>query len=363
MRHNEPDPLPAGLEGIEPAWLSAALAKRFPGARVRRVSVVDRHSGTTGRGRITVEYDERADAPESFFVKLPPENEAQRRFVQQLGFGESESRFYLEIRPELSLQAPDCYFAAWSNDGDGRFLLLLEDLVARGMALPRPRDPEVLDYARQVVTDLAGLHAAFWQSERFGTDLAWLRPPSRGGGNTNLIERAVELFGGDMHPDFTRLGEILSSDYAGVANALDDGAPTLVHGDAHMGNMFLIGSRIGFLDWAVLSRAPGMRDVSYFLCNSIPPDVRRANEKDLIDLYCGTLAEAGCRLDRNRAQAQYRLGAVYSWIAATTTAAMGSQWQKQTVGLAGMRRATESIVDLGTVDALRERLDRASRSK
>ena len=48
-----------------------------------------------------------------------------------------------------------------------------------------------------------------------------------------------------------------------------------IHGDPHSGNLFLDGTTIGFLDWGMVSRSPGMRDVAYFCCNSLPTDVRR----------------------------------------------------------------------------------------
>ena len=50
---------------------------------------------------------------------------------------------------------------------------------------------------------------------------------------------------------------------------------------------------------------------------------------------------------------RYRLGVLYAWVAATTTAAMGSRWQPIEVGSAGMARATEACADLDTVEAIR----------
>jgi hypothetical protein len=54
---------------------------------------------------------------------------------------------------------------------------------------------------------------------------------------------------------------------------------------------------------------------------------------------------------------QYRLFSVYAWVAATTTAAMGSRWQPFEIGYAAMRRTTEAIDDLDAVGLLRDRLD------
>ncbi len=47
---------------------------------------------------------------------------------------------------------------------------------------------------------------------------------------------------------------------------------------------------------------------------------------------------------------------VYSWISATTTAAMGSQWQPAEVGRRAMERTTQALIDLDVLGLLSERL-------
>jgi hypothetical protein len=47
------------------------------------------------------------------------------------------------------------------------------------------------------------------------------------------------------------------------------------------------------------------------------------------------------------------LFAVYSWVSATATAAMGSKWQPEHIGLGGTTRATLAATDLGSLDLLR----------
>ena len=46
------------------------------------------------------------------------------------------------------------------------------------------------------------------------------------------------------------------------------------------------------------------------------------------------LAAGGVTLDADKAWERYRLFAIYSWLAATTTLAMGSKWQPERIGLA-----------------------------
>ncbi len=128
-----------------------------------------------------------------------------------------------------------------------------------------------------------------------------------------------------------------------------------MHGDAHLGNLFVddaAGGRPGFFDWAMVWRAGGLRDVAYVLGNSIPTDVRRAGEREWIARYVATLAGLGVTVSEADAWEQYRVLVVYSWASATSTAAMGSQWQSERIGQGGMRRATATIEDLDSVAAL-----------
>jgi aminoglycoside phosphotransferase (APT) family kinase protein len=146
-----------------------------------------------------------------------------------------------------------------------------------------------------------------------------------------------------------------------ICDVWDEGERSLIHGDSHLGNLFedLGGPHpeIGFLDWAVASRGPGIRDVAYYLSNSMPTELRRAEERDPIRRYGDGLVAAGVEPPGPDALwHRYRLHVAYSWVAAAVTSAMGDKWQPKAVGLASMARATAAVDDLGTVDLLRDAL-------
>jgi aminoglycoside phosphotransferase (APT) family kinase protein len=136
----------------------------------------------------------------------------------------------------------------------------------------------------------------------------------------------------------------------------NEGEHTLIHGDDHIGNLFVDDGRTGFYDWAVASRAPGVRDVAYFLCNSLPVETRRAEQDSLLARYRKALAANGWTLDAQTVSDQYRLFSIYSWIAAVSTAAMGSQWQPVGVTRPALISTTAAIEDLDVVGLLNERL-------
>jgi hypothetical protein len=237
--------------------------------------------------------------------------------------------------------------------------MVLEDLVATGCEFPHPDDADIADRARDIVEQLATLHAPFWGSARFGGDgdLAWLaeRTMGGGGGGGQFIRRAVEVLGAQMDETFHRIADIYLARTQDIVELWQVGVGTLVHGDSHLGNLFVdveAGGRTGFLDWAVVCRAPGIRDVAYTMCNSVPADVRAAIERDLVDRYCQLLADHGVTLDPDEAWDQYRVHAVYSWVAAAATAGMGSTWQPVEIGLAATRRATAACADLDSAGRL-----------
>src|SRR5204862_5001626 len=172
------------------------------------------------------------------------------------------------------------------------------------------------------VEQLAHLHAAYWESPRFATDLGWV-PERAGFGKSDgkdpaatraagqFIHSALATFAHEMPPVFRAIGELYASRTAEILDLWDQGERTFIHGDPHGGNLFDDSGRTGFYDWAMCSHSPGMRDVAYYLCNSIPSDTRHAIECDLLDLYRHTLAANGVKLDAAIIAMQYRLFAVY----------------------------------------------------
>ncbi len=130
-----------------------------------------------------------------------------------------------------------------------------------------------------------------------------------------------------------------------------------MHGDTHAGNHFVDGSSVGLYDWAVISRSPGVRDLSIYLGNSVPTDLRRAQQDTWLRAYHRVLVEAGVDAPSfDELWLRFRRGVLYSWVGATTTAAMGSKWQPFEVAKLGMDRATASCADLETIDAIRAAL-------
>ncbi len=69
---------------------------------------------------------------------------------------------------------------------------------------------------------------------------------------------------------------------------------TLLHGDPHLGNTYLLpGGRAGLLDWQLMMRGSWAHDVTYLLVTALPPEVRRAHQHELLGEYLDLLAAGG----------------------------------------------------------------------
>jgi hypothetical protein len=344
-------PLPVDVDDLTAAWFAEVLQRD-----VAEATLLERSSGTTGRAHVALRGD--PGVPATVFVKLPPFDERQRVLVDKTGMGVAEARFYRDLAAEVPVRVPAAWFA--ETDGD-RYVMVLEDLGATGCRFPTPDDDDIEARALDIVEELARLHARYWASDRFdaGGDLEWLagRATRAGGAGRAFIGKAVEMLGAEMDTEFHRIARIYMEHAEAITRLWNEGTGTLAHGDPHIGNLFVdvaAGGRTGFLDWAVVCRAPGMRDVSYVLCNSVPQDVREANERTWFDRYCDVVAGEGIVFDRDRLWLEYRLLAVYSWVSATATAGMGSAWQPIEVGLAATRRTTAACAHLDSAGLLEE---------
>jgi hypothetical protein len=345
--------IPAAVEDLRPDWFSEVL-----GLPVTAVHILDAHSGTTGRARVGLTG--ATELPRSAFVKLQPFTEEQRGFLRKVGLGVAEARLYDTVGGELPVRIPRVWHAA-CDPADGSFVMVLEDLTAAGCRFPIPADDDVLDVAASLMDELALLHATYRSR-----DLSWLTPPDgmrrkptdgeMAARRTYFIQSGLDQFGADMGPAFRALAELYIARSGDIISLFGDGEHTLIHGDDHIGNLFVDGGRTGFYDWAVASRAPGVRDVAYFLCNSLPVEARRAEEESLLARYRPTLAANGWNLDPGTIAEQYRLFSVYSWVAAVSTAAMGSQWQPVEVTRPALISTTAAVEDLDVVGLLSERL-------
>ena len=351
--------IPLALEEITPDWLSEVLAGPYPGSVVSAVELETAHVGTTGRALLRVTYEGGSELPTRLFVKLPPDDTAQRNFVAEVGMGRTEARFYRELADELGIAVPRCLYANFNAAGD-RYIMLLENLQDRGCTFRNASVRYSLDYLRQVLDAFVSLHGQFWNSRRFAAGLDWIQPPVFHPMGPALVKRACDQLAAGMPAVFTDMASLYLDHTGDIHQLWNEGVPTLVHGDIHDGNMFYDpGWRgrggPGFLDWGVMSRTSAMRDVAYFLAATPTPADRREHLSALLDYYFERLQErVEERLERDALMREFRWHTAYVWVGAVTTVAMGNQWQSLNYVTATLERLHLALEHSAGVAALRE---------
>lgn len=296
---------PSDLQELTPEMLGAALATRAPDVVVEHVDIVaakrcgDGVASTADRVVVDLTYAAGTGAglPRRLVLKTMLASPHAPAAMY-----ENEVRFYREIRDGLGIETPTAY-ASHFDPATGRFGLLLEDLTARSARFPSALDPVTLPEVRSILGHLATLHARFWDSPRFAGDLRWVATPTSGGMFDVFDTIGLDLIDDQVsrHPFKAELIAPLGRDLAQMWELLwqvqerHTVAPTtLLHGDPHLGNTYLLpGGRGGLLDWQLMMRGSWAHDVTYLLVTALDPEVRRAHQRDLLGEYLELLAAAG----------------------------------------------------------------------
>ena len=355
---------PAELDELTPAILQAALSERSEGVLVDRVDIVaakrcgDGLASTADRVVLDLSYAAGTGAglPRRMILKTMLASPHAPAAMY-----ENEVRFYRELRDGLDIETP-AFFASNFDPTTGRFGLLLEDLTARDARFPSALDPVSLDEVRSILGDLATLHARFWDSPRFTGDLAWIGTPVSGGMSDVFDLIGLELIDDQVsrHPFKAELIAPLGRTLPQMWELLwqvqrqHTAAPTtLLHGDPHLGNTYLLpGDRGGLLDWQLMMRGSWAHDVTYLLVTALDPETRRAHQRDLLAEYLELLRAAGAAdvPSPGAAFEQYRKAALWGLVIGWLICPPENYGQPITE--ANISRTVAAVTDLDTLAAI-----------
>ncbi|GIX30251.1 MAG: hypothetical protein KatS3mg124_0723 [Porticoccaceae bacterium] len=175
-------PLPASLEEVTPAWLTAAVRTRHPAAVVKACEVVEVIHGTCTKVRLALSLAGSGDIPSALVLKAGFEPHSDSMYPTL----EKEVRAWRELLPHLPLHTPRCHFAAYEPE---RRLaaVLMDDLVARGVRFCHPLRPASPAQVARRLAALARFHAASLGSPRLAPGGEWAWVP-------DILEAAVTYF-------------------------------------------------------------------------------------------------------------------------------------------------------------------------
>jgi hypothetical protein len=300
MASDNPYPLPIDIADITPAWLDAALRSWNPGVTLEDAEILDISHGTCTRIRIRLDMDEAARGagiPERVILKggFEPHSRAMHYMHAE------EVHAYADVRPVSPLRCPACYFAGY--DAQARQgIVIMEDLVARGVEFCHAQRPQHPELVAKRLTALARHHAMTWGK-------ADIQPGGRFGWAGHVADGftryASELLTPEIWQSYvdSARGAAVSVRFhsldwmkgvlAKLATFGRSLPNVLIHGDTHLGNLYIdIDGEPGFFD-SLPHTAPAMYEISYHLTCALDVPDRRAHERDLVAHYREELIRCG----------------------------------------------------------------------
>ncbi|MAE94072.1 MAG: hypothetical protein CL910_05375 [Deltaproteobacteria bacterium] len=350
-----------------------AASEPLPPLRAVRLPGVEFESSNCTNFLVELEFENDDPVgrplPRTAYVKLPCRDLGTRAFANAVGFWEVEATFCERVAARVPIRVPRVYAVARRG---ARFVLLLENLqelpgarmfINRDMAAGTT--PE---RARQCLRSFAQLHAAFWgwtAEQRDALVPASLHTYLAPGGRemTRALNAAAigpaqraapDIFGAEHAALFRRATE----KWDALIDAWYGGPLTLIHGDSHLANCFEYsspeGPRIGMIDFQGMHWCKGIRDVQYFLINSLEPGILAEHEGELIEAYLEALEERGVVLEVEEARDQYRAFSFQTLMVAVTSIGLGSLTERDDTLRTVLRRSVAAIERLGFGDWLSE---------
>jgi hypothetical protein len=275
-------PVPDTLEqALSARWLTAALQPSLPGVDVVAVTpgpVVDRIS-TNARFSI-----ECADGASHALCVKGYFNEIGRTAPY---IGAPEAGFYRDLAATTGVRTLRAVYAD-IDPATRRGVVITEDVVAQGATFLDGNSPYTPEQTADTLAEFARLHAATWA--RYA-EADWLAP---------RLGRVLEVWGHAKTIEIiTRnLGSARDAhrlvDAYRVLMTPETGPWCVIHGDAHVGNLFVDGAGVtSLVDWQLVQRGKWYFDVGYHIASTLTVEERLRTEGDLLRHYLDALASHG----------------------------------------------------------------------
>jgi hypothetical protein len=301
-------------QALDAGWLTDALGLRYPGIEVTRVTpgpVVERLSTNA---RFSIEC--AGGLPDGLVPTLCVKGYFGEKGRAMMHVGEPEARFYATLAEATGVHTLRAVYA--DVDPQTRHgVVITGDVVAAGGEFLDALSPYTPDQTAQSLAELACLHAHSWGQNDM-VDEPWLASRL----STYFAYRGVPdiqaNFDGPVGIDVTP--EV--ADAERLANALRALAArgegpgwTVIHGDAHVGNIYLDAQGCpGLLDWQVVQRGHWGIDVGYHIGSALTTTDRERAERDLLEHYLGCLRSHDVEPPAwDEAMDAYRAGLAYGY--------------------------------------------------
>jgi len=346
--------IPTRWEDVTPTWMSAAIGRRHPDAEVDEVTLLFRDDGTNRRARFGLTY-RAGSGPPTVFAKAESDVPGRREIHARNGNLFNEPLLFRSGVP-LPVDHPLAYLAI-VDEPELDYLVVMEDLLARGVDPLDATRPMTVDQAARGVRGLARLHSLYWEKVAADPALSWVQPFRAVGWRGPLrmgVPPGLERAGMTVPPEVRELTgeELVDHLWTRYLGSVSTGPQTLLHGDAHIGNTYVLpDGEIGFLDWQVVRRGHWSHDVGYFLQSALTEEDRRRSEAELVEEHRGCLdVPFDARPTAEDAWLRYRASAVHGLTLWLVT--LMSDVHRREVSLTLTQRFAAAFVELETTAAL-----------
>lgn len=342
---------PAHPDDITDDWWAAVLGRAPQRWRWEAIG-----TGQVGDSvRFTLDFADEA-TPVTLAGKFAAADPTSRGTAAMLGLYAKEVRFYRELAPQLPIRTPQTLFAEMADDG-ASFFLLFEDLgPARGGN--QITGCTIAD-ARAVVQQAAALHAPSWHNPAM-LDADWLQPdPAAAAMVKALYPQAQatfrERYRDVLEPEYMALCKALAEITAATDRVTEK--TSLVHGDFRLDNVLFDikggAEPVAVLDWQTLTIGNGLTDIGYFLGCGIGDELRRAHERELLELYCAEMTARGVPMNVEQIWRDYVVGALHGVSTAVFSAAFVVRTPRGDANFLSMARGACALcLEHGSLDLM-----------
>lgn len=296
-----------------------ALLPVSSSADICAVNRLDIHPISSNCNNLVIELQQTADSrlPSSLFIKLPSHSFITRWFFNVIGSWRLETFFFTHTAKHIPVRTPITYAASAQGS---RFALVQENLYADPLVklftnLDMLKGPSI-DLVRRCLDTFAKIHASTYHTAPQDRDA--LLPMSQHillAPATRTISQMLNKQA--LAPCIKKQPGVISEPLIAayrksIANwdtLLDNwfaGPLSIIHGDSHLGNFFINGNEMGMLDWQAVHWGKGIRDVQYFLIDSVPANILAEHEQALVHYYIERLGYYDVEMSFDQAWTDYR---------------------------------------------------------
>ncbi len=303
-------------EATDKDWLTQALVPVSGGAAIESVEVVEVIKTMATKVRFAVRFAGSAQS-QGFCLKGFLDVDAATAKGGATTVREAD--FYGQIAPLISVRTPTCVSSIIDREGQ-QGVIIMRDLIKDGARFCSALEAFSVDQAAQSLEQIARLHVNAKLLERF----SWVDNRIAQLARAQYVPQPMlqELLDGPRGeglPARTRDAAVLIAGMKALAR--EDGAQkqTLVHGDAHAGNIYMTSAgpglaKPGLIDWQLLQKGSWALDVPYHICAILDVADAEREERRLLSHYLETVrALGGDAPDPDTAWLRYRVSIVYGY--------------------------------------------------